>query len=453
MAVIKITSFGGEYPSVLPRNLIPEAAQMAQNLQAQTAEFRPVAASEFVVTAPVTGTLPAGTAPKTIYRAVRNADESLNLTRNVGWRATAKHVRIAKSPLDDNLTDRNYATTEDGSEPPVAFDAQGALRQLGVPAPDTAPTCVLKEGDTFTPEARVTAIDAAVASLITRLQDEVVTSAVVGYDPAPTDAGWVRDLEFSGQTDLSKQVDVWRVFAVDPVTDELIATYSPNLAVEDAAWIFDPSLNGKYVTAGAGVTLPTWAAGHTKWWGIKLRSRYGTYSIDVPQTKTILRAIELPGTETAEKWLTEDDVDVMADRLVARFDSKDTLVAGQVDDLLQAQAEAKELLEGGGAATTKKAVEAFYALPRVQAAIDAAKLVWANEIWNMAVAVATAKTVTAGATSWTDAAVKNWFDTFPNATTQEITATLATFNIPVEQVARIKGISIPLATSLYYSNN
>lgn len=142
MAVIKINSFGGEYPSVSSRALPPGAARTSLDLLATTNEFYPMLAEAHVFTSPVNN-------PKTIYRSTHNSAGGYVADLTLGWLADPNIVSTAKWPSGDNVSERMTLTAENGVLPPHVYDNAPLVKKLGVPAP-TAPTAVVTVGNEYT---------------------------------------------------------------------------------------------------------------------------------------------------------------------------------------------------------------------------------------------------------------------------------------------------------------
>lgn len=115
MAVIKIENFGGEMPSMSPRALPPNAAQVNSNLMLSASEFRPhpIAAAAATVTS----------GAQTLYRF------------NDTWRTSTTLQSYVKGQINDEKTERTYFTEDNGSAAPRAIDNTGASRELGVYRP------------------------------------------------------------------------------------------------------------------------------------------------------------------------------------------------------------------------------------------------------------------------------------------------------------------------------
>lgn len=386
MAVLKLTQLGGRYPSILPRNLPPTGAQVAENLDAATTEFRPLGADTTVFT--TLGTAP-GTvsSPKRLFRFDRTISGTLNSDDTTGWRSTADYRSFVKTQLTNDALGRVYYTYEDGSQPPGVLSVDGADRALGVPAPTLKPTVVYNEGYTFTPDAKITELAAARQKAIDAVLNVGVTRALVGLGnllPAP---GWLRQSDVSTAPYAEK--NLIRVFALDPATNAVIATYS-DMPVSESAWIFDPALGGYAATAPVGYTPPSWAAGHTKWWCIVVRGFAEAFDVNTTALSTSLQAIDMPGTQGAQKLLSSSEANTMATRFYDAADKDEPAVKTMVDTLTEKQQLLGNMFAKGGSSQLSKAITDFYSKSDVAASINAAKDAYALAVWRYVEMIGTA---------------------------------------------------------------
>lgn len=114
MTAIKITKFGGLAPSVDPRNLPEEGAQVAHNLDLRFGDFRPTKGLGDSV-----ATVPAGT--KSIFK-----------TPSGVWLSSTTDTDYVVGPINDAAVERVYLTGR--SAYPEAWQG-GEYRRLGVPVP------------------------------------------------------------------------------------------------------------------------------------------------------------------------------------------------------------------------------------------------------------------------------------------------------------------------------
>lgn len=386
MAVIKLTKMGGVYPSVLPRNLPEAGAQVAQDLDSTTLEFRPLGANTTVFTALGTAALTDAN-PKTLYRFDRTSSGAINSDDTTGWLSSATFRNVVKSQLNNDALGRIYVTSENGVIPPAVVSVDGQNRQLGVPAPIVKPTVTRNDVYTFTPERRQIELASAQQQAIDAVLMVGVTRALVGLGSVLPLVGWLPQSDFSNEPFAEK--NIIRVFPLDPATNALIGTYSA-MSIAEAAWIFDPALNGFIGTAPVGYTPPSWAAGHTKWWCITLRAFSEAFDVNVSALSTALQAIDMPGTQGATKLLTSAEATTMATRLNDIADKDEPAVKAFIDAMIEKQELVNNLFNRGGAALLARAVTDFYNSAPISSSIDDYKDAYAEAIWRYVEVLGTA---------------------------------------------------------------
>ena len=262
MPVIKFTALGGLEPSVPVRALPDNGAQIALNINPGSPTFRPLPGDQIVATVDIPD-------PLTLYRFDRNADGSLNTDETTGWKATYLDLDLVRTQIDDDTTGKIYYTAADGSGVMGWHNAAGENRQVGVPAPTVAPTITsINDSYVFTPVVRTSELTAVLDQAVQLVQG-LATPAWVGPDEY-LPPGWARRSDFVPPTDpryAAFQREVVRVFAVTTLTNRVLNTFT-DMPVNESAWVFDQTLGGSYYRVEAGVTLPTWAEGYTKFWTI-----------------------------------------------------------------------------------------------------------------------------------------------------------------------------------------
>jgi hypothetical protein len=386
MAVIKLNKLGGLYPTLLPRNLPEDGAQTCANLLGSSFEFRPIGNDTQVFT--TLGTAPNTAAnPKSLYRFDRTSGGAINSNDTTGWLSSADFKSVVKSQLNNDTLGRIYYSSENGVTPPGVLTVDGSDRQLGVPAPAVKPTVTLNEVYTFTPERRQIELASAQQQAIEAVLTVGVTRALVGLGNLLPTAGWLLQSDFSSEPFAEK--NVLRVFPLNPSTNALIGTYSA-MSVAEAAWIFDPALNGFTATAPVGYTPPSWAAGHTKWWCITLRAFAEAFDINISPLSTALQAINMPGTQGATKLLTSTEATTMATRLNDIVDKDEPAVKTYIDAMVEKQELVANLFNRGGAALLSRAVTDFYASAPVSTSIEDYKDAYAAAIWRYVEVLGTA---------------------------------------------------------------
>ncbi|HEY0955835.1 MAG TPA: hypothetical protein VGE36_13805 [Roseateles sp.] len=166
MASIKITQFGGIAPSVDPRKLPADGAQVAENLDLRFGDFRPTKGLGASV-----ATVPLGT--RSIFRTPSGA-----------WLSSLTDTHWVNGQIPDAESERVYLTGR--SAYPEAWQAS-SYRRLGVPAPDTKPTTVVQVTDEFDQTDADAAQQEATAAVIAAVH-ATDTPALLG-NAAPTGVG------------------------------------------------------------------------------------------------------------------------------------------------------------------------------------------------------------------------------------------------------------------------
>ena len=163
MAAIKITQFGGLAPSVDPRNLSPDGAQVAQNLDMRFGDFRPV------------------NAPGASVATVAAGTQSIFRTPSGVWLSSATDTDFVNGQINDAASERVYLT---GRSAYAESWQGGAYRQLGVPKPAARPTTIVKLGATAVTADGTSAQVAAIAAVLAAL-----SAVSIKYtSPAPATA-------------------------------------------------------------------------------------------------------------------------------------------------------------------------------------------------------------------------------------------------------------------------
>lgn len=118
MASIEVRTFGGMQPSANPKSMPASSSVLARNLELRYGDFRPL---------PGALALPGAATPgKTLYRFQNSGAFITN----------AGTVNYVRGPIPNDPLELTYYT---GDGAPKVIDKFGIVRQLGVPAPATAP--------------------------------------------------------------------------------------------------------------------------------------------------------------------------------------------------------------------------------------------------------------------------------------------------------------------------
>jgi hypothetical protein len=387
---IKITNFGGLYPKAEARAIPDDGAQTALDLLPGIREFRPLGQDTVVVAN--TGI----TNPKTIYRLARTAGGAFNTDMTTGWIVKAAEMSFVKAQINDDTTERTFATFDDGSTPPRVYDASDLVtgRQLGVPAPTDAPTLSVVVVPQFTTDDRAAAIKAAQDTFKTLSLDQTIliptffgaaSTTESDFRPGTSHDGYVDVVTVPSITDKSLQLRVFRLSSVGGANDGAISnTYDSAHDSTYYQWVTDPLLTGFYKTSTSGAPLwPTWASTNKDHWCIPFTAYAIAFATNGTPLETALAAMVMPGTASDDLFTSDQLTEVMvnvADNLNAKWTAGapylNTLKA-EVDSL-------KVMLGGGGIDQREASIAAFYALSDVGDEIDDAVDNLAQALFGMA---------------------------------------------------------------------
>lgn len=389
--VIRINTFGGLVPKASARALPDNAAQVAQDLQADSAEFRPVATDvQVLADSGVTN-------PKTIYRLQRKADGTLNtdFTSAATWKVSAIEKSFVRGQLNNDLTERTYVTLNDGSGAPRVIDATGQDRQLGVPSPVTAPTVTVNVVDEFTTDERSASLAAiesdlksAAAAIVTPVWRGASATDPATYRPGGTHPGYADRVYVPG-VDPQEAQEI-RLFRTTSTAGAKNGTISDDYTGgSKQGWPFDSSLGGFWVPASSSWPgFITWPGSTYDHWAIPF-SAYGlTYDINDSGLNAALTAIDMPGGTVGEKLLTSDQVT----EIVGKVDDMSTQqwadVAPKLNALYAKVQQVKILLDGGAQGSLVAANTAYYATTAISDILTNGVANAAEAIWNEALKAA-----------------------------------------------------------------
>ena len=160
MAAIKIVQFSGLTPSVDPRNLPLDGAQVAENLDMRFGDFRP------------------SKGPGTAVAVVAESSKSIFRTPSGVWLSSLADTDYVNGQINDAATERVYLTGN--AAYPQAWQA-ATYRQLGVPIPGQ-PTAVVSPLDEFTDEDAIAAKAATTVAILGAVNSNA-TAALMGLAP------------------------------------------------------------------------------------------------------------------------------------------------------------------------------------------------------------------------------------------------------------------------------
>ena len=255
MSSIKITEFGGLAPSVDPRNLPPNGAQVAENLDLRFGDFRPTKG------------------PGTSVQTVPSGTQSVFRTPSGVWLHSATDTDYVNGQVPDAATERVYLTGR--SAYPEAWQG-GVYRRLGVPAPSAKPTVQLTAVDQFDQTDADAAQQAATAAVLVAIH-ATETAATLG-NAAPAGA-----------------------FSPVPDPDPLYSAVALHLRFDalEAGQFKDISPQKRSVTKDAGVTLGADNLGPL----LTAGSGYGVFAGG--STGGLTMAAEIKHTGAGAKWTVD----------------------------------------------------------------------------------------------------------------------------------------------------
>lgn len=372
--------FGGLVPKASTRSLPDNAAQVAVNLLQGTAEFRPMKTDVTVVASSGVNN------PQGIYRFQRKADGTLNtdFTSAAAWKIDLLPTSYSRTQINGDTTERTIKTFDDGSAAPRMVDAQGGDRQLGVPRPTVAPTVVVNVTDEFTNEERAGGI-ANILQYLKQSTASLITPVWRGAArPGTSTDGYVdRDTIPGVDSEEAQQLRLFRFSSTGGANNGTLEDPYQG-AVGSFGWIQDAGIGGFFQTA-AGSGWPAWAGTSKDHWAIPFHAYGLTYDINESGLVTALEAIDMPGGESGDKLLTEDQAEEIKDLVVDMSTQQWADVQPKINALVAKVTETKVLLDGGTAAAQASSLSAFYAQSAITSIVDAAFDNFAEAVWNQAV--------------------------------------------------------------------
>ncbi len=390
--VIKVVNFGGLVPKASARVLPANAAQVASDLQPDIFEFRPLGTDLTVVAS--TGV----TNPKTIHRLARKADGSFNTDMTTGWIVKAGEMSFVKAQINDDTTERTYATFDDASAPPRVYDATDLVtgRQLGVPRPASPPTATVNVVDEFTTDERSAAITAAQTYMrnITAVAMQPLfrgspSDDPVDYRPGLYTTGWVdRDYIPGLDPEEAQQLRVFRLASTDGANNGGISdSYDTAHGPDYYQWVLNPTLGGFYMTSPSS-GWPSWASTNKDHWCIPVYAYGLTYIVNAADLKTRLLLMEMPGVTPAAPLMTEAQADEIVSQVQDVAAQQLIEVTPQLNSIKAEMATMHAILGGGGTDQRIAALTAFYADTSVSDEIDSSVANAAEAFWNLALQAA-----------------------------------------------------------------
>lgn len=303
MPAIAIRSFGGIMPSVRPRALPNDAAQVADNLDMRFGDFRPTKVAGAAVTSVTAGTL-------SVYRAPSGT-----------WRSSTLDADFVLGQVHDTPDERVYITGR-AAYPEVWKTGDGAARQLGVPAPTAAPDVSVAVTEEFTTDEYVTAktgMPETLKGMFDAALQKVNRGNAPSGTPSPSTPGW---LAHGALGSLPTTSALQWAFLVP-----MVAGGGGYVMSDPAAhnFLLAPELGGKQVTYSAN-----------EYWAVPAYFQGQGYTIDSAGLTTALKTVMNPSDGVTRLW-TDPEVDAIVASVVARYNVANEPYASLVEAINAAQ--------------------------------------------------------------------------------------------------------------------
>ena len=238
MAVIKVETFGGEIPSAQDRSVPVGMARTAQNIYPRTDDFSPLTDDRTTSASATSGAI-------SLYKYSHTASGG-DADEGTGWVSSGNFTNYARGQLDDDFTERTYYTLEDGSQVPRVRNAAGTIRDLGVPAPTTAPTVSVSAVYQFSTDDAI----AAEPLVKTQIADAMKASFQVHTDfgnsipyvtPSGGNLGWLAH---------GTAVTTGTLPSTNGYQWNLCIPMNAGSIVPQFAYLIDPAFSGTTITYG-----------------------------------------------------------------------------------------------------------------------------------------------------------------------------------------------------------
>lgn len=335
MTVIKIDNFGGEAPSISPRALPDNGAQVNGNLLLGIGEFRPVAEDAAEAAPGLAGA-------KTLYR----------ITPGDPWRVSTEEHSPVRGQINDNKDGRTYFTLDSAdNQAPRAIDLKGANRQLGVPAPTAKPTVAVNVTDELSRDELADAGEKS-ADLIAAAIEANITGFNAGNGiafraPTPSAYGWIPH-----ETDEAKSY--------------LLAPYVQLASVSlDGSPLFGIQQGLEFLKSPALGGGPVYYSGAT-YWQVEVRTKARAYGVNAAALQASLLAIDDPYVP-GEKLLDVTSADFVATQTAEYYSAGNDELKPLYDKALEKTGLIDKVLS---AATANDGVKTLVASQQYQTALE-----------------------------------------------------------------------------------
>lgn len=331
-----VRQFGGLRPSVQPRNLDADNAQLAANLDMRFGDFRPLRSPGASVTAVATGT-------KAVFR-----------TPGGTWLSSTTDTDYVQGQLHDVEVDTVYMTGR--SAYPEVWRQGTGYRRLGVPAPTAAPTVTVDTTNEFSSDELATARATLPAQLT-----EMLNAALVATPLGVTTAG----PPTTGTTGWLAHGSVGAL----PTVSALQAAFCVPMVASGSDWVMtDPDAHNFLLAPELGGKRITYSG--NQFWAVPVYV-YGTsFAVDSAGLTAALKTVMDP-SDTAVRLWTDPEVDGLVDAVEARFDPAVAPYAELINGIKSAFVDLGRVYDSAVALVEiKAAMTAFFARTEVASQIS-----------------------------------------------------------------------------------
>lgn len=370
MSVIKITTFGGEAPSVASRNLPATAARSSLNLNPRVDDFSPVfsdviKATQATQTAAGITFHPDG---KFLYRFKTDGAGNPLASDSLGWRTGSAAQNYVSGQVNDLRTERVYISSMDGATAPRVVDATGVNKPLGINPPAAAPTVEHTVVNQYTVDEDTTARTAIPLLVLAALKDSM-TEVPMGVAPtlgtaSATVSGWISHTTATAQGfNLTQSVG-----------DQVFLTpLNAGVAVVPRyAYVLEPRFGGKAVTHLG-----------QSYWAVPISVRGTGYTVNTTTLSAAIQDIDNPDPQVTGKLVPPANADVYAQRLADFFLPTTAPQKSAVEALNAAIAAFMDADAASSDSAPQAAMAAFYASTQIADDLQSSFAAFATEIGNL----------------------------------------------------------------------
>ena len=326
MTALVCRQFGGLLPSVQPRALPPEAAQIAASLDMRYGDFRPIRGPGAAVT------------------TVASATKSIFRTPSGTWLHSTTDTDYVLGQLQDSEVDHVYMTGR--SAYPEVWRPSTGYRRLGVPAPTAAVTVTVDTVNEFSSDELATA-RATLPEQLTTMLDNALDPTPLGVTvtgaPTPSAAGWLAHGSVGSL----------------PSVSSLQACFCVPMVASGSDWVMtDPDAHNFLLAAELGGKRITYSG--NQYWAVPIYLYGMSFAVDSTGLTAALKTVMNPSDTSVRLW-DDATVDAIVDVVEARFDSTKEPYAELVNGITAAWVDLYRVYNSAATLTDiKAAMTAFF---------------------------------------------------------------------------------------------